>query len=121
MPTKQEQTRAYKIEDADLITMSKTKIAYMRRDLVKLGEFGITAAMLNTLETQINGFEAFATDRELVGLQELATENKDAKAAELKDTIEALFVHVQKQNMVMAQLNTKPLALIFLAGTMPTY
>lgn len=90
MPTKQEQTRAYKIEDANLITMSKTKIAYMRRDLMKLGKFGITTAMLTALETQINAFEAFATDKELVGLQELATENKDAKAAELRDAIEPI-------------------------------
>ena len=95
MPIKQEQTRAYKIEDANLITMSKTKIAYMRRDLVKLAEFGITAAMLTALETQINAFEAFATDRELIGMQELATENKDAKALELRDALEPIRVRAE--------------------------
>ena len=90
MSEKIEQKRTYNIEDANLITTSKIKIAFMRRDIVKLAEFGITTAILTAFENQVNAFEAFPTDKELVGYQELATENKNAKAAELKDAIEPI-------------------------------
>jgi len=91
MPVKKEQLRDYKIDDANLIITTKSKIGFMRRDIAKLGEFGFTNQKLTTFEAQATAFENFPTDKELLGMQVQATELKDAKAAEVIDAIEQIM------------------------------
>ena len=59
--------RLYKLDDAELITISKAKVAFMRRDLAELTQFGISSVELDALDAQIDDFEAFPTDIELEG------------------------------------------------------
>lgn len=42
MNVKKEPKRLYHFDDATLITLSKSKIAFMRRDLAELAQFGVT-------------------------------------------------------------------------------
>ena len=76
MPIKQEVQRLYRIEDANLITTAEAKILFMKRDIVKLNEFGITDVLLDEFQLLVKDFEKFSTDLELLGFQAQATEKK---------------------------------------------
>jgi hypothetical protein len=97
MTQKLEVIRLYKIDDANLITTTKGKIAFMRRDIIKLADYGITTAMLDDFEAQVVVFEEFPTDSELLGEQTYATELKDAKANELRDALEPIRTRVESK------------------------
>ena len=89
--------RLYKLDDAELITISKAKVAFMRRDLAELAQFGITAVELDALDAQIDDFEAFPTDIELEGEQMDVTERKNAKANAIKEAIAPIMLRVQNK------------------------
>lgn len=97
MSQKVEVIRLYKIEDANLITTTKSKIAFMRRDIAELATYGITASMLDDFDSKVNAFEAYPTDSELLGEQMYTTELKDAKANELRDALEPIRVRVENK------------------------
>lgn len=95
MPTKKEVVRDYKIDDANLITVSNARAAFLRRDIASLSAFGITTATISAFEAQINAFENCPNDVELLAEQKYATEFKDAKAAAIRDAIEPIDTRVK--------------------------
>ncbi len=97
MRPKKEVKRVYFIDDATLITTSKAKIAFMRRDLAELAVFGITSVELDALETQTDDFEAFPTDIELEGEQMDVTERKNAKAEIIREAVASVMLRVQNK------------------------
>ena len=89
--------RQYHFDDASLITTAKAKIAYMRRDIAELAQFGITSAGLDALDAQTDDFEAFPTDIELEGDQMDATERKNAKAEAIREAVASVMLRVQNK------------------------
>ena len=89
--------RKYNMDDAHLVLTAKAKIAFMQRDIAALSDYGITPAVLTAFENLVNDFENFATDIELHGAQELATEEKKAKAELVRDTLTDLRSRVQNK------------------------
>ena len=79
--------RLYNFSDATLVTTGKEKIAFMRRDAAAFTPFGVTAALVTSLETAINVFSNSITDIETVSNQTGVTANKDAKADQLRVAI----------------------------------
>ncbi|MFA9190661.1 hypothetical protein AAGV28_04690 [Flavobacterium sp. FZUC8N2.13] len=94
---KQPVTRLYKFSDATLVTTAKEKIAFMRRDVTAFTPFGITAALVTSLETATNAFSNTITDIEAVSNQTQVTANKDAKADQLRVAIRAVMARVELQ------------------------
>lgn len=84
---KKEPVRMYNFSDARLNTLGNEKIGYMRRDAEAFERFGITADLVDTLETELNAFESTLTDTEALGDQTGAAAAKDAKAEELRVAI----------------------------------
>lgn len=97
MPTKKEVTRDYKIDDANLITLCNAKVAHLRRDSAVLAAFGVNATNLSAFEAQVNTFENFANDQELLAEQTYATELKDAKATAIRDAILPILTRAQNK------------------------
>lgn len=97
MNVKKEPKRLYHFDDATLITLSKSKIAFMRRDLAELAQFGVTAVELDDLDAQTDVFEEFPTDIELEGDQMDATERKNAKAEAIREAVASVMLRVQNK------------------------
>ncbi len=91
---KKEVVRAYNFSDGKLVTTVNEKIAFVRRDAAEFTEFGITAAMVDDLETKTNFFSDAATDVELVSDQTEATATKDALGDQLQEAIRGVMSRV---------------------------
>jgi hypothetical protein len=87
--------RLYNFSDATLVTTGKEKIAFMRRDAVAFTPFGVTAALVTSLETAINVFSNSITDIETVSNQTGVTANKDAKADQLRVAIRNVMARAE--------------------------
>ena len=94
---KKEVARTYTFSDGKLVTTINEKIAYIRRDAAEFLGFGITAAMVDELESKNNLFSDTATDVELVGDQSEVTGAKDALAAQLREAIRNVMTRVALQ------------------------
>ncbi len=84
---KKEVIRNYHFPDAELVTISNAKIAFMERDKVQFADYGISPAMVTALKEKVLEFSNFSTDIESLSDQTDATAAKDAKAAELKQEL----------------------------------
>ena len=91
---KKEVLRAYNFSDGKLVTTTKEKIAFIRRDAAEFDGYGITSAMVDELENQTNHFSETATDVELVSNQTEVTTNKDAIADKLQVAIRGVMSRV---------------------------
>ena len=89
--------RIYIIEDAILITISKAKIAFLRRDIVKLAEFNVTPAALDDFDATVDAFAEFPTDSESAGEKAVATETKNANSDALSQAIQTIMVRVENK------------------------
>jgi hypothetical protein len=89
--------RLYNFSDANLVTTTKEKIAFMRRDVTAFTPFGITAALVTNLETATTTFSNTITDIEAANNQTQVTANKDAKADQLRVAIRAVMARVELQ------------------------
>ena len=87
--------RLYNFSDATLVTKGKEKIAFMRRDVAAFTPFGITTALMTSLETAINTFSNTITDIEALSNQTGVTAKKDAKADQLRVAIRAVMTRVE--------------------------
>lgn len=87
--------RLYNFSDATLVTTAKEKIAFMRRDAASFTSFGITAALVTSLETAVNAFSNSITDVETLSNQTGVTANKDAKADQLRVAIRAVMARAE--------------------------
>ena len=91
---KKEVVRAYNFSDAKLVTTSKEKIAFFKRDATEFSGYGINAAMILALETDVTSFSNSTTDVELVSNQTEVTTNKDWIANQLKEAIRHIMARV---------------------------
>lgn len=89
--------RLYNFSDANLVTTTKEKIAFMRRDVTAFTPFGITATLVTSLETATNTFSNTITDIEAVNNQTQVTANKEAKADQLRVAIRTVMARVELQ------------------------
>ncbi|PKB17519.1 hypothetical protein [Flavobacterium sp. 5] len=107
-------SRLYKFSDATLVTTGKEKIAFMRRDAAAFTPFGISAALLSSLETAINTFSNTITDIEAVSNQTGVTASKDAKADQLRVAIRTVMARVELKygtsNAVYRKFGTEALS-----------
>ena len=87
--------RLYNFSDATLVTKGKEKIAFMRRDVAAFTPFGITTALMTSLETAINTFSNTITDIEALSNQTGVTAKKDAKADQLRVAIRTVMARVE--------------------------
>lgn len=94
---KAEVTRLYKFSDAQLIAVGNEKIAFMRRGLEAFALFGLNETQFAALETQIAAFSNLVTDIESSSNQAQITEQKEAKAEELRTAIRAVMTRVAQQ------------------------
>ena len=91
---KKEVVRAYNFSDGKLITTTKEKIAFIRRDAAEFDGYGITSAMVDELENQAIHFSDTATDVELVSDQTEVTTTKDVVADKLQVAIRGVMSRV---------------------------
>lgn len=91
---KREVVRNYKFSDGRLVTISNEKIAFIRRDAAEFVGYGITAALVDALESRTNLFSEGVTDVELVGDQTEVTIGKDALADQLQEAIRGVMSRV---------------------------
>lgn len=91
---KKEVIRNYHFPDAELVTTSNAKIAFMDRDKVQFSDYGISPAMVTALKAKVSLFSNFSTDTESLNDQTDATIAKDAKAAELKQELTSFMSRV---------------------------
>lgn len=89
--------RLYFFSDANLITMVKEKIAYLKRDAVIFSDYGIIDANIIELENLNKAFSDLVTDKESAGNQVAATQFKDAKAEELRNLIRDVMTRVAQK------------------------
>lgn len=94
---KAEVVRLYKFSDAKLIELGLEKIAFMRRDQEAFAPFGLNDEKFTALETKITVFSNLATDIETSSEQVHATEQKDAKAEELRVAIRSVMTRVAQK------------------------
>lgn len=92
---KKEAVRLFNFSDAVLITKTKEKIAFMRRDATEFVAFGIQNTDINLLETKVNAFANTITDIEAVADQTAVTTQKDAKAEALRVAIRSVMARVE--------------------------
>lgn len=95
---KNEVTRLYNFSDAQLVAIGNEKIAFMRRDLADFAFFGLGEPQFTALETKIDAFSNLVTDIESASNQVQITEEKDAKAEELKMAIRSVMTRVAQKN-----------------------
>lgn len=91
---KPEVIRFYNFSDGTLVTKGLEKVAYMLRDKREFEQYGITTDSMNDLKTLIDSFSNRLTDVEALGNQTQATQNKDAKAEELRTAIRNVIARV---------------------------
>ena len=92
---KPEIARLYRFSDGTLVTTGKEKIAFMRRDAAAFTPFGVTAALVTSLETAINVFSNSITDIETASKQTGVTTSKDAKADQLRVAIRTVMARAE--------------------------
>lgn len=76
---KAEVMRNYNFDDANLVQLCRTTIAYMRRDAVDFTTNGTLPAQVTELEVQTEAFENFVTDAEALGNQKKPPYRKTRK------------------------------------------
>lgn len=91
---KKEVVRGYKFSDGKLVTTVNEKIAFIRRDAAEFNGFGITAAMVDDLESKTSLFSEGVTDVELVSDQTEATAAKEVLADQLQMAIRGIMSRV---------------------------
>ena len=92
---KKEALRLFTFSDAVLITKSREKIAFMRRDHSEFQNFGISLSNVVDLENKINVFADNTTDVESLSNQTEVTANKDAKAEALRVAIRDVMTRAE--------------------------
>lgn len=94
---KKEVVRMYAFSDAELVTKSKEKIAFFRRDATDLLPFGISEVSVSGLETAVNAFLETHTDVEARGDQTISTQAKDQQKELLLELIRQVMVRAQSK------------------------
>jgi len=111
---KLEAKRAYTLPDAALITTTKVKVAFIRRDQAEFTPFGITQANIDALDQEAEAFSDLPTDNEIVVEQMLSTELKKEKADEIKVAVRNIMGRVSLRfgnaSMIYKKFGTENIA-----------
>ena len=99
--------RAYNMTNSDLCMFVSNLVNYMTRDETEFTAFSVLAADTLAFKALGDDFENLPTDEELVADISYATENKNAKANELKIGIRAIAVRVENKWGVNSALYRK--------------
>ena len=91
---KKEVVRSYNFSDGKLVTIVNEKIAFIRRDAAEFVSYGITAEMVDALESETNQFSDTATDVEFVSDQTEKTAAKEVLASKLQEAIRSVMSRV---------------------------
>lgn len=92
---KKEVLRLFTFSDAVLITKTREKIAFIRRDIVEFEKFGVSPANVLDLENKVNVFADNATDVESLSNQTEVTTAKDVKAEVLRVAIRDIMIRAE--------------------------
>ena len=82
---------SFRMSFAVFIMMVKTKLSFIRRDIIQFLKYGVTEPVLVVLDGKITEFDEIPTDEELVGAQGMATEAKDAQAVKVRAGISSIM------------------------------
>lgn len=91
---KREHLRLFNFPDSQLATLTREKVAFLRRDSEAFLNYGLTEADFAALENAVNDFENLETDVEALYTQTQATTDKEAKAEELRVAIRGVMTRV---------------------------
>lgn len=91
---KREHLRLFNFPDSQLATLTREKVAFIRRDSEAFLNYGLTEADFAALENAVNDFENLETDVEALYTQTEATADKEAKAEELRVAIRGVMTRV---------------------------
>ena len=91
---KREHLRLFNFPDSQLATLTREKVAFIRRDSEAFLNYGLTEADFAALENAVNDFENLETDVEALYTQTQATADKDTKAEELRVAIRGVMTRV---------------------------
>lgn len=89
--------RLYNFSDAKLIDVGNEKVAFMRRDQDALQSFGLDEVKFSELKTKITDFSNLITDIETSNEQVQITEQKDAKAEQLRVAIRSVMTRAAQK------------------------
>jgi hypothetical protein len=81
----------FNLKLAVLLTLTKAKISFIRRDLTEFEKFGIKEVNLTALEALILELENIPSDQEFLGDQIEATQGKDTFAEILRESMRSIF------------------------------
>ena len=94
MAKKRINLRKYNFPDSHLMTLCNTIIVFILRDILHFSDYAVDAATANDYTNEINSFENFPTDIELLGDQAVCTEQKNFLLEELKTIIRNVMARV---------------------------
>lgn len=84
---RKEESRNYKMSDANLVQLSDSIHNTANRDITELGDYGVDAGTLTTLMAARDVFSDNPTDEELSADMVIATQNKNAERENLRISI----------------------------------
>ncbi len=87
----------FSIALTEFYTFAMGKVGFMKRDLAEFVKFGITEEKLNAQKDLLAAFSEIPTDDELLGAQVTATQEKDAIADQLRNSISAIMTRVENK------------------------
>lgn len=94
---KQEVKRNYDMADTVLTGKCIETKSYMERDATEFGGFNVTPTDTSAFGVLTDDFQEIETDEELSGVLIIATENRDAKAEEVKVAVRAIMTRAQNK------------------------
>lgn len=89
-----DEIREYHMLDAELYSFASDLCQRLTRDIAELG-FGITNASITALQALTDAFQAIPSDDGLIGDLMLATQTKNELAAQVRENIRNMALHIQ--------------------------
>ena len=86
--------RNYHLTDADMIMFASLLARNLKADIADLAEFGVTMEKVTAFKAQSDEFELILPDDVYLSVITGAVEEKNAKAAELKEEIRVNYTRV---------------------------
>jgi hypothetical protein len=87
----------FKIVLSVFFTFTMAKLGFMRRDQLEFDKYGIDDGNLDDLEDLLANFQEIPTDVELLGNQVSATQQKDALAVQVRETIASIMTRAENK------------------------
>ena len=94
MKKKKEVNLNFNFSFADFYLKSKSKVNFMRRDADLLESYGISAEVVNSLDSSIEAFQSHNRDEQLLTSLMYKTRDKNQKANEIRILLKKLFTQI---------------------------